>query len=206
MRDDAVGMEVRLIYGLIEAGASVLDLGCGDGELLAMLVREKKIRAQGIEIDERAIYQCVAKGLSVLHGDIDSGLSDLTDKAFDYVVLSQSFQQVRNPDLVLMESLRVGGKVIVSFPNFTHYRARMRLFFKGKTPVTASLPYQWYDTPNLHFLSILDFLDYIRKRNIQLEKATFISKNKRIRILPNLFAETGIFLITESQGFFSGNS
>ncbi|MCK5526281.1 MAG: methyltransferase domain-containing protein, partial [Candidatus Latescibacteria bacterium] len=126
MRDDAVGMEVRLIYGLIEAGASVLDLGCGDGELLAMLVREKKIRAQGIEIDERAIYQCVAKGLSVLHGDIDSGLSDLTDKAFDYVVLSQSFQQVRNPDLVLMESLRVGGKVIVSFPNFTHYRARMR--------------------------------------------------------------------------------
>ncbi|MFH1008924.1 MAG: methionine biosynthesis protein MetW [Candidatus Latescibacterota bacterium] len=197
MRDDAVGIEYRLIYELIKAGASVLDLGCGDGELLAMLVREKKIKAQGIEIDEQAIYQCVAKGLSVLHGDIDSGLSDFTDKAFDYVVLSQSFQQVRNPDLVLMESLRVGGKVIVSFPNFTHYRARSRLFFRGKTPVTESLPYQWYDTPNLHFLSISDFLDYIRSRNITVEKSVFVSKNKRVRILPNLFAETGIFLIAE---------
>ncbi|HVP79745.1 MAG TPA: methionine biosynthesis protein MetW, partial [Thermodesulfobacteriota bacterium] len=154
----------------------------------------------GIEIDEQAIYQCVAKGLSVFHEDIDHGLSDYGDQSFDYVILHQSFQQVKNPDSVLREALRVGRKVIVGFPNFAHYRARLQIFFMGKTPVTTSLPYEWHDTPNLHFLSISDFISYCRKRNIRIEKAAFIGKKRRIGILPNLFGLTGIFLISKVNG------
>ena len=166
----------------IRQGSSVLDLGCGDGELLALLVREKNVKAQGIEIDEQAIYQCVAKGLSVFHEDIDNGLSEYGDQSFDYVILNQSFQQVKKPDIVLKEALRVGREVIVGFPNFAHYRARLQIFFKGKTPVTPSLPYEWHDTPNLHFLSISDFIEYCHKRNIKIEKEAFIGKNRRVKI------------------------
>ena len=146
-----------VVFDFIKPGSSVLDLGCGDGELLAALMNEKKCRVQGIEIDEQAVYRCVAKGVSVLHGDIDTDLPDYGDRSFDYVVLNQSFQQVKRPDSVLREALRVGREVIVSFPNFVHYSARIQLFFRGRTPVTPSLPYEWHDTPNLHFLSIPRF-------------------------------------------------
>jgi methionine biosynthesis protein MetW len=195
MQSDALPLEYGAILKWIRVGSSVLDLGCGNGELLALLVREKKVRAQGIEIDEQAIYQCVAKGLSVFHEDIDNGLSDYRNHSFDYVILNQSFQQVRKPDIVLKEALRVGREVIVGFPNFAHYQARLRLFFRGKTPVTPSLPYAWHDTPNLHFLSILDFVDYCHQRNIKIGKANFVGKKGRIKIFPNLFALVGIFLI-----------
>jgi methionine biosynthesis protein MetW len=177
----------------------VLDLGCGEGALLDLLVREKSVRAQGIEIDEQAIYLCVAKGLSVFHEDIDHGLSDYSDQSFDYVVLSQSFQQVKNPDIVLKEALRVGRQVIVGFPNFAHFLARLQIFFKGKTPVTPSLPYAWHDTPNLHFLSISDFIEYCRQRKIKIEKAVFTGKNKGVKLFPNLFALTGFFLISNGS-------
>jgi methionine biosynthesis protein MetW len=177
----------------------VLDLGCGDGALLALLVREKGARAQGIEIDEQAIYQCVAKGLSVFHEDIDDGLSDYSDQSFDYVVLNQSFQQVKKPDIVLKEALRVGRQVIIGFPNFAHYLARWQIFFKGKTPVTPSLPHAWHDTPNLHFLSISDFIEYCRQRNIKIERSFFVGKHKKVRILPNLFARIGIFIISNGK-------
>jgi methionine biosynthesis protein MetW len=173
-----------------------LDLGCGDGALLSLLVREKHVKAQGIEIDEQAIYECVAKGLSVFHEDIDHGLSDYADHSFDYVVLNQSFQQVKQPDIVLQEALRVGRKVIVGFPNFAHYQARFRMFFQGKTPVTPSLPYEWHDTPNLHFLSILDFIEYCRKRKIKIEDSAFMGKNGVIKIFPNLCALVAIFLVS----------
>jgi methionine biosynthesis protein MetW len=127
-------------------------------------------------------------------------LSDYGDQSFDYVILHQSFQQVKKPDIVLREGLRVGRKVIVGFPNFAHYRARWQIFFKGKTPVTPSLPYEWHDTPNLHFLSISDFVEYCRQRKIKLEKAAFVGKKRGIKILPNLFALTGIFLISNGGG------
>lgn len=197
MKFDAAKLEYDIITGWVAPGSSVLDLGCGDGELSARLVREKQASVQGIEIDEQAIYKCVARGLSVLHGDIDSGLTDYADKSFDYVILNESFQQVKKPDLVLKESLRVGKKVIVSFPNFVHYTARWQLFFKGTVPVTPSLPYDWYNTPNLHFLSIKDFIGFCRKRNIKIEKAGFVGKSGRVKLLPNLTALVGIFLISK---------
>jgi methionine biosynthesis protein MetW len=199
MSSETPSLEYRAILKWVRQGSSVLDLGCGDGALLDLLVREKSVRAQGIEIDEQAIYQCVAKGLSVFHEDIDQGLSDYADQSFDYVILHQSFQQVKSPDLVLKEALRVGREVIAGFPNFAHYQARLQIFFKGKTPVTPSLPYEWHDTPNLHFLSISDFIEYCRRRNIRLEKAAFVGKKRRIKILPNLFALTGIFLISNRE-------
>jgi methionine biosynthesis protein MetW len=199
MQSETPSLEYRAILKWIRQGSSVLDLGCGDGALLDLLVRERSVRGQGIEIDEQAIYRCVAKGLSVFHEDIDHGLSDYADRSFDYVILNQSFQQVKSPDLVLKEALRVGGEVIAGFPNFAHYQARLQIFFQGKTPVTPSLPYEWHDTPNLHFLSISDFVEYCRQRNIKLEKAAFVGKKRRIKIFPNLFALTGIFLISNRE-------
>ncbi len=199
MQSETPSLEYRAILSWIRQGSSVLDLGCGDGSLLDLLVRGRDVRAQGIEIDEQAIYQCVAKGLSVFHEDIDNGLSDYADQSFDYVILNQSFQQVKKPDTVLREALRVGKEVIVGLPNFAHYQARLQIFFRGRTPVTPSLPYEWHDTPNLHFLSILDFIGYCRQRNIKIERASFIGKKRRIRIFPNLFGLTGIFLISNRE-------
>jgi len=199
MQSEPPSLEHRVILKWVRRDSSVLDLGCGEGALLDLLVREKSVRAQGIEIDEQAIYLCVAKGLSVFHEDIDHGLSDYSDQSFDYVVLSQSFQQVKNPDIVLKEALRVGRQVIVGFPNFAHFLARLQIFFKGKTPVTPSLPYAWHDTPNLHFLSISDFIEYCRQRKIKIEKAVFTGKNKGVKLFPNLFALTGFFLISNGS-------
>lgn len=196
MGTNSESLEYDLISKLIKTGASVLDLGCGSGDLLAKLKREKNvIKAQGIEIDEQAIYKCVEKGLSVFHGDIDTGLAEYKDDTFDYIILNQSFQQVKKPDVVLGEALRVGREVIVGFPNFAHFIARYHLAFRGRAPITRSLPYEWYDTPNIHFLSIADFINYCRKRHIKIMKSYYVNKNKEIRILPNLRALLGLFLI-----------
>lgn len=193
--------EHKIIAGLIKTGSSVLDLGCGDGKLLALLKKEKYVnKAQGIEINEKAIYQCVARGLSVFHGDIDSGLAEYEDNSFDYIILNQSFQQVKKPDIVLEEALRVGKEAIVGFPNFAYFKARYYLAVKGRAPITRSLPYQWYDTPNIHFLSIADFTNYCRKRNIRIKKAFYLRNNTQIRFFPNLLALLGIFLIGRNNG------
>jgi methionine biosynthesis protein MetW len=118
------------------------------------------------------------------------------DKSFDYVILNQTLQQVNHLDAVLKDALRVGKKVIVGFPNFVYWKARLQLFFRGRVPVTSSLPYSWYETPNLHFLSIYDFIDYCRSKNITIERSEYLGGKKRVGILPNLFAQTGIFLIS----------
>ena len=190
-------IDLEVIMGWIEEGASVLDLGCGDGELLSRLIEEKQVRAQGIEISDQAIHRCVARGLSVFQEDIDTGLSAYLDDSFDYVILNQTFQQVKKPDFVLQEALRVGKKSIVGFPNFVHFRARFQIFFHGKVPVTPALPYEWYDTPNLHFLSIADFREYCKKRLIKVEQAEYIGGDRSVRFLPNLFAEIGLFLLSK---------
>lgn len=186
----------KIISDWINSRSSVLDLGCGDGELLAWLVQEKNIHAQGIEIDEEAIYRCVAKGLSVIHADIDSGLSEYRDKAFDYVILNQSLQQVKHFANVFNDALRVGKKVIVGLPNFAYWRGRLQLCFAGHAPVTPSLPHTWYDSPNVHFFSISDFLDYCRAQNVIIEGAAYLEENKRVWFAPNLLATTGIILVS----------
>ena len=136
------------------------------------------MHAQGVELSEQAIHNCVAAGLSVFQQDIDTGLTEYADKSFDYVILNQTLQQVKKPDFAIKEALRVGKKVIVGFPNFCYITDRFQIFFRGKVPVTTSLPYEWYDTPNLHFLSIADFKEYCKKNQITIEEAAFISKNR----------------------------
>ena len=188
-------VENKFIREWVNEGSTVLDLGCGNGELLSRLIEEKNVSAQGIELSDEAIHKCVARGLSVFQEDIDSGLAAYGDKSFDYVILNQTFQQVKKPDFVLREALRVGKKVIVGFPNFCYITDRFQIFFRGKVPVTPSLPYEWYDTPNLHFLSIADFRIYCKKRCFRIEKSVFIGANRKVRFLPNLFAEIGLFLL-----------
>ena len=196
MQSDSVQSDHKIILGLVQQGSSVLDLGCGSGELMYLLAREKKARCQGIEIDDQAIYDCVARGLCVFHGDIDAGLEDYTEKSFDYVILNQSLQQVRKLETVLRQSLRVGKKVIIGFPNFAYYRSRVQIFFRGCTPVNPSLPYEWYDTPNLHFVSVSDFVAYCRKKNITIEEAVFLAKQRCVSFFPNLFAQSALFLLS----------
>ncbi|TRZ50395.1 methionine biosynthesis protein MetW [bacterium] len=192
-----IQLDHGVILDLIKPQSSVLDLGCGNGDLLYLLIKEKNTRVQGIEIDEQAIYKCVAKGLNVFHGDIDTGLAEFSDKSFDYVVLNQSMQQIIHVDKVLDDALRVGKKVIVGFPNFAYYKSRLQMFFQGKSPVTEALPYQWYETPNLHFFSISDFKDYCRRKLINIERSVCIGERKKTPLLPNLFAQTGIFLVSK---------
>lgn len=180
-------------------GASVLDLGCGDGELLAFLIQVRHVRAQGIELSEQAILHCVSEGLSVFQQDIDTGLSEYSDNSFDYVILNQALQQVKKPAFVLEEALRVGKKTIIGIPNFAYYKARARIFFKGRVPITAALPFQWYDTPNLHFLSISDFEEYCQGRKICVESSFFKTGNRKVKFLPNLLAEYGFFLLSTRE-------
>jgi methionine biosynthesis protein MetW len=190
-------IEHKVITSWISSGASVLDLGCGDGELLSLLKRNKQVLAQGVELREQAISNCVAAGLSVFQQDIDTGLTDYAEKSFDYVILNQTLQQVKKPDFAIKEALRVGKKVIIGFPNFCYITDRFQIFFRGKVPVSASLPYEWYDTPNLHFLSIADFKEYCKKNLLTVESAAFISMNRKVRFLPNLFGEVGLFLVSK---------
>jgi len=196
MKSDLARLDHRIISDFVDPRSSVLDLGCGEGELLDYLAKEKGVRGQGIEINEQAIYKCVAKGVNVLHGDLDTGLSEYLDNSFNFVILNQSLQQIRNVETVLLDSVRVGEKVIVGFPNFAHIGSRLQLFFKGRAPVTPSLPYQWYESPNLHFLSILDFFDYCGEKGLKIERSAFLGNKRRVRMFPNLFAGIGIFLIS----------
>ncbi|HQP10377.1 MAG TPA: methionine biosynthesis protein MetW [Candidatus Omnitrophota bacterium] len=185
----------QVIVDLIETGAKVLDLGCGDGALLSLLIEKKKCHGTGIEIDEKEIYRCLARGLTVSHCDIDTGLADFSNKRFDYVILNESLQQVMNPRRVILESLRVGRKVIVGIPNFCHSRARIQIFFHGRVPVTKELPHQWYDTPNLRFLSLKDFRSFCKENRITILKEVGIAKNKKVSLRPNLFSTMGIYLL-----------
>lgn len=193
---DADRLDHRLIAELVEPGATVLDLGCGTGELLDLLVREKRVKAQGIELNEDAIYACVEKGLSVFHGDIETGLGGYPDGSFDVAILNQSLQEVKDVEFLLRETLRVARRAIIGFPNFAHWRARLDLFFRGRAPVSPALPNRWYDTPNVHFLSVGDFREFCAGHGLRILGERFIDGKRTVRWCPNLRAEAAIVLVT----------
>lgn len=187
--------DYNLISNWIPKKSSILDLGCGKGYLMDFLKHKREVFAHGIEISESCIYKCVEKGLSVFHGDIEEGILDFTDKSFDFVILYQSLQQIKNLSFVLSESLRIGKKVIICFPNFAYINARICLFLLGIAPVTKHLPYRWDNTPNLHFFSIKDFNNFCKNSKISIIEAKFLTRTKFIKVFPNIFAERAIFLI-----------
>ncbi|MDD5653543.1 MAG: methionine biosynthesis protein MetW [Candidatus Omnitrophica bacterium] len=190
-----IRLDYQVILNIIEPEKKVLDLGCGNGYLMFLLAQERNAKVQGIELDEKAIYRCVEKGLSVFHSDIDSGLSEYPDKSFDYVILNQSLQQVKKIEFVLREAMRVGKQVIVGFPNFANLKARWMLFFGGKAPISKSLPFRWYDSPNVRFLSINDFRNYCLQKGIRIIKNYNLGKKKPVKFWPNLLALNAIFVI-----------
>lgn len=197
---DSLHLNYSVITENIEQGAKVLDLGCGSGELLKMLVDKKHCTGCGIDINQNNVIESIQKGLSVVQGDIDEGLKEFLDDEYDYVILNQTLQSTEKPDYVIEEMLRVGKKVVVSFPNFGYWRVRFYLFFKGRMPKSKMLPFCWYDTPNIHLLTIEDFFDFCKERNIKIKKSVYIkrgqiSKNPFNRILTNFLCEEALFII-----------
>ncbi|WP_367359000.1 methionine biosynthesis protein MetW [Syntrophus sp. (in: bacteria)] len=188
--------DYRIISELIDSGARILDSGCGSGDLMAFLVRSRHTRGQGIELNELAVRECVEKGLNVCHGDIESGLLEYPAGSFDYVILNQSLQEIRQADALPADALRVGRGGIAGFPNFAWIGSRGRLFFQGKSPITAALPYRWYDSPNVRFLSIDDFRDFCNQKGIEVLKARYLRGGKTVSCRPNLLAEAAVFLLT----------
>lgn len=193
----AVRLDHRVIYEAIEPGARVLDLGCGEGDLLALLSDGKQAKVQGIELDNQAIQACVKKGVNAFHGDIESGLKEYPDRVFDYVILNQSMQEVKQVDFLIDEALRVGRILIVGFPNFAFWKARYMLSLQGKAPITPSLPYFWFNTPNVRFLSIKDFSDFCREKGIKVLQAFYLGEKQRVKHFPNLLALNAVFFITK---------
>ncbi|MBQ2644782.1 methionine biosynthesis protein MetW [bacterium] len=188
------------ILKLVVHNSNVLDLGCGDGTLLKQLIDEKKVNGIGIEINQDNVIKSIHKGLSVIQGNIDEGLADFSDFAMDYVILNQTLQSTQKPDYVIQEMLRVGKKVILGFPNFAYWRIRTYLFFNGKMPKSNVLPYEWYDTPNIHLLTVRDFFDFCDVRNITIEQSILMRRGKVIkskfkRVFADIFAEDVIFVI-----------
>ena len=199
-RKKALHLNYAIITENIEPEARVLDLGCGSGELLKMLVEKKHCTGSGIDINQQNVIESIQKGLSVIQGDIDEGLREFSDNEYDYVILNQTLQSAEKPDFVIEEMLRAGKKAIVSFPNFGYWRVRFYLFFKGRMPKSKMLPFNWYDTPNIHLLTVRDFFDFCKERNIKITKSIYIKRGKISRnpltsFLTNLLCEEAVFVI-----------
>ena len=188
--------DLAVIADHVTRGARVLDVGCGDGALMAALRDRAGVDARGLEIDSGNVAAAVARGLSVVQGDADIDLAGYPDASFDYAILSQTLQTARAPDKVLDELLRIGGRAFVSFPNFAHWRVRLSLLWGGRMPVTPLLPERWYDTPNIHHVTIDDFRAFVAERGIAVERAWFLSRGKQtISAAANILAEHAVFLL-----------
>ncbi|UZP67228.1 methionine biosynthesis protein MetW [Desulfovibrio mangrovi] len=191
----------QVIASWIEPETRVLDLGCGDGQLLGHLVREKQVHGTGIELSEAYVAQCIGQGLSVVHGNVNEELPNYPDKAFDYVIVSQTLQQVHRPTKMLEQLLRVGRFGIVSFPNFGYWKVRLQAMFGGRAPKTRELPYEWYDTPNIRVLTLEDFRKYGEEIPFRIMRQEAVAMPggdpfpRRVNLLPNLRASYGIFMI-----------
>lgn len=195
-------LNYSIITNIIDDGAKVLDLGCGDGTLLAMLIKEKGVNGLGIEIDQNAVISSLEKGLSIIQGDIDEGLKGFGDNEYDWVILNQTLQSTEKPDYVIQEMLRVGKRAVVSFPNFAYWKIRFYLFFTGHMPKSKILPFEWYDTPNIHLLTINDFYHFCKEHDIKILKSVYMTKanvktNFLTRMFSNFFTEEVIFVISK---------
>ena len=194
-------IDLDILQSWIAPSSRVLDLGCGSGSLLSKLVVEKNITGYGIEIDQEKITRCIEKRVNVIEQDLDAGLKNFADGSFDTVVMSQTLQAVRYPHLVLDEMLRVGKECIVTFPNFGHWKARFHLFTHGRMPVSDLLPYEWYDTPNIHFCTFKDFEVLCHERQIKVIHRQVVNESSQSLfkdIMPNLFGETAIYHLSKS--------
>ncbi len=193
-------VDLVAISELVAPESRVLDIGCGDGQLLKLLEATRNVDGRGIEISQKGVNECVARGLSVIQGDADTDLVDYPDDAFDFVILSQTLQATRRPRHVVEQMLRIGQKAIVSFPNFAHWRMRTLLGFTGRMPMTRNLPDHWYDTPNIHFCTIRDFVDLCREMDAHVEKTMVLNRDGRIAFNAplwfwNLFGQVAVFLL-----------
>ena len=187
--------DYAIISELIEPNTRVLDLGCGEGELLDWLAQNKNVDARGVEISGARAQQAIARGVSVFHSDLEDALADLPDQAFDYVILSQTLQETRQPLKVLRDMLRVGERAIVAFPNFAHWTVRLAHLFNGRAPKTKLFPHDWYDSPNIHFLTVHDFESLVASEKWTVERRMFLEGTRKVEFLPNLLAEVAVFLI-----------
>jgi methionine biosynthesis protein MetW len=189
--------DLALIADHVDGGARVLDVGCGDGVLLRALRDEKRCNVHGMEIDQANVAECVEQGLSVIQGDADKDLAFYPDGAFDYAILSQTLQTTMRPDRVMEELLRIGRRAFVSFPNFAHWRVRLSLLWGGRMPVTRLLPVAWYETPNIHHLTVADFHTFVEEKGIKVERAWYLSGDRqRGPSVANFRAEHAIFLLS----------
>lgn len=197
-----IQLNYEIVTDIIPEGVRVLDLGCGDGTLFSKLIKEKKIKGVGVEINQDEVIKALDKGVSVIQGDIDEGLKQFPDESFDYAILNQTLQSTEKPDLVVDEMLRVAKKAVVSFPNFAYWKVRFYLFFKGKMPKSKALPYEWYNTPNIHLMTVNDFFEFCKNRNIKILKSVYMTKNKArsgilIRTITNFFTEEAVFVVSK---------
>ena len=196
MREVFGRRDFAIIGELVEPGTTVLDLGCGDGELLSWLKEHKDVDGRGVEITAARVQKAIARGASVYQGDLETALDDYPDQAFDYVVLSQTLQETRDPRRVLRGMLRVGRRAIVAFPNFGHYSVRWSTLRSGRAPKTGLFPYECWDSPNIHFFTVLDFEELVQRENWRLERRIFLAGQRQVRMLPNLTAEIAVYLVS----------